>query len=157
VAAVLTALLLTAACRGEAGEGDGMTNPAVSSTASPVRVRLLTADGQPGPAMDVPRVVKSEAEWRAQLTPEQYRIARGKGTERAFCGLFNDHHEDGFYVCVGCGRPHSGPPLNVAARPDGCQRHDGADHRRGRHAEAGVRRCRRDYARQLRRWGRRHG
>lgn len=104
-AAALTALLLTAACRGEAGGGSGMNNPAVSSTASLVRVRSLMADGLPAPAADMPRVVKSDAEWRAQLTPEQYRITRGKGTERAFCGLFNDYHEDGFYVCIGCGLP----------------------------------------------------
>jgi peptide-methionine (R)-S-oxide reductase len=49
------------------------------------------------------KIRKSEAEWRAQLTPEEYRIAREKGTERAFTGRYWDHHEKGVYRCVGCG------------------------------------------------------
>ena len=53
---------------------------------------------------DKPRKVeKSEAEWRAKLTPEQYAVTRGKGTERAFTGRYWDHHEDGTYLCVACG------------------------------------------------------
>ena len=53
---------------------------------------------------DKPRKVeKSEAEWRAKLTPEQYAVTRGQGTERAFTGRFWDHHEDGTYLCVACG------------------------------------------------------
>jgi peptide-methionine (R)-S-oxide reductase len=51
------------------------------------------------------RVVKTDAEWRAELTPEQYRIARQKGTERAFTGEYNDCHEAGTYHCVCCGEP----------------------------------------------------
>lgn len=51
------------------------------------------------------KIVKTDAEWQAQLTPEQYRIARGKGTEPAFCGLLWDHHEAGVYSCVCCGLP----------------------------------------------------
>ena len=53
---------------------------------------------------DKPRKVeKSEAEWRAKLTPEQYAVTRGQGTERAFTGRYWDHHEDGTYLCVACG------------------------------------------------------
>jgi peptide-methionine (R)-S-oxide reductase len=51
------------------------------------------------------KIVKSDAEWRQQLTPEQYRVLRGHGTERAFTGKYADHHEDGVYVCAGCGTP----------------------------------------------------
>ena len=46
---------------------------------------------------------KTEEEWRKQLTPEQYRIAREKGTERAFTGAYNDSKEPGVYRCVCCG------------------------------------------------------
>lgn len=49
------------------------------------------------------KVEKSDAEWRAQLTPEQYEVVRKKGTERAFTGKFWDHHEQGVYTCVACG------------------------------------------------------
>ncbi len=48
---------------------------------------------------------KTEAEWRAQLSPEQYRICRQKGTEPAFTGEYHDCHEPGVYRCVGCGKP----------------------------------------------------
>jgi peptide-methionine (R)-S-oxide reductase len=49
------------------------------------------------------KIVKSEVEWREQLTPEQYQVARRKGTERAFSGAYWDHHEAGIYRCVCCG------------------------------------------------------
>lgn len=53
---------------------------------------------------DKPRAVeKSDAEWRQQLTPQQYEVVRNKGTERAFTGRFWDHHENGVYTCVACG------------------------------------------------------
>ena len=46
---------------------------------------------------------KSDAEWQAQLTPEQYQVARKCGTERAFTGKYWNHHENGTYTCVCCG------------------------------------------------------
>jgi peptide-methionine (R)-S-oxide reductase len=46
---------------------------------------------------------RTEAEWRALLTPEQYRIAREKGTERAFTGQYHDCHDSGIYRCICCG------------------------------------------------------
>lgn len=49
------------------------------------------------------RVQKTEAEWRQQLTPEQYHILREKGTERAFTGQYVDNHDEGMYRCAGCG------------------------------------------------------
>lgn len=51
------------------------------------------------------KIVKTEAEWRKQLTPEQYQVTRGKGTERAFCGIFHDNHREGTYHCVCCDLP----------------------------------------------------
>ncbi len=53
----------------------------------------------------VDRVERSDEEWRRILTDEQYRILRQQGTERAFTGAYWDHHEDGVYVCAGCGQP----------------------------------------------------
>lgn len=52
--------------------------------------------------MDEP-IVKTDEEWRRELTSEQYRVLRQAGTEPAFTGEFWDHHEDGSYTCAGCG------------------------------------------------------
>lgn len=49
------------------------------------------------------RIEKSEAEWKKELSPEQYRILREKGTERAFTGKYWDNYESGKYYCAGCG------------------------------------------------------
>jgi len=51
------------------------------------------------------KIEKSEAEWRKELTDEQFRIARQKGTERAFTGAYWNNKEDGLYTCVCCGQP----------------------------------------------------
>ena len=47
----------------------------------------------------------SEDQWRERLTPEQYRILREKGTERAFTGKYYTEHGEGFYCCAGCKKP----------------------------------------------------
>ncbi len=51
------------------------------------------------------KITKTEAEWRAQLSPEEYHVAREHGTERAFSGRYWNTKEKGTYVCVGCGLP----------------------------------------------------
>lgn len=48
---------------------------------------------------------KSDSEWKAILTPEQFRILRQKGTERPNTGEYEDHDEEGVYSCAGCGTP----------------------------------------------------
>jgi peptide-methionine (R)-S-oxide reductase len=51
----------------------------------------------------IEKVHKTDLEWQAQLTPEQFQVARKKGTERAFTGQYHDHKEKGIYQCVCCG------------------------------------------------------
>lgn len=57
------------------------------------------------PEASVPKkIVKTDAEWRAQLSPEQYHVMREKGTERAFTGKYWDTKDKGVYVCGACGQ-----------------------------------------------------
>jgi peptide-methionine (R)-S-oxide reductase len=69
---------------------------------------LCAGDFPPPPARRVEtmseKVVKSDAEWRKQLSPEQYRVLREKGTERAFTGKYWNHKAQGTYRCGGCGQ-----------------------------------------------------
>lgn len=70
-----------------------------------MKVKVFDAQGELVGPVEVERVEKSDADWKAQLTPEQYLIARGKGTERPFCGTLLDNKREGVYSCVCCGLP----------------------------------------------------
>ena len=101
-----------------------------------MRVKVFNRQGLLVGPVEVAKVVKTDAEWANQLTPDQYEIARGKGTERPFCGTLLDNQRQGVYACVCCGLPlfassskfHSGTgwpsffqPVaeeNVATSPD---------------------------------------
>jgi methionine-R-sulfoxide reductase len=70
-----------------------------------MKVKVFNRQGQLIGPVEMARVVKTDTEWRKQLTPEQYEIARGKGTERPFCGTLLDNKRQGIYSCVCCGLP----------------------------------------------------
>lgn len=80
------------------------------------------------------RIEKTDDEWRAELTPEQFRVLRRAGTEAAFSGALTDNEEPGQYVCAGCGsvlfesqaKFHSGcgwPSFTQPAERDGVTEH----------------------------------
>ena len=70
-----------------------------------MKIRVYNRKGELVGPVESPAVVKTDAEWQRQLTPEQYEVARGKGTERAFCGLLLDNKREGVYTCVCCALP----------------------------------------------------
>ena len=70
-----------------------------------MKVKVFNKQGELVGPVESARVVKSDAEWRKQLTPEQFQIARGKGTEAAFCGTLLDNKLNGVYACVCCDLP----------------------------------------------------
>ncbi len=70
-----------------------------------MKVRVFNASGQLAGPFEVAAVVKTDAEWRSQLTQSQFEIARGKGTEHPFCGTLLDNKRDGVYSCICCRLP----------------------------------------------------
>jgi len=75
------------------------------STTATVVVRFAGPDGSPAAAETMPKVAKTDAEWRRLLTAEQYRVTRSRGTEPAFCGGLLANKEPGIYRCVCCSLP----------------------------------------------------
>ena len=70
-----------------------------------MKVKLYNRTGQLVGPVEVPPVAKSDAEWRKQLTPHQFMVARAKGTERPFCGTLLDNKKTGVYACICCRLP----------------------------------------------------
>ena len=70
-----------------------------------MKVKVFNREGQLVGPVEVARIVKTDMQWRDQLTPEQFEVARGKGTERPFCGTLLDNKRQGVYSCVCCELP----------------------------------------------------
>jgi peptide methionine sulfoxide reductase msrA/msrB len=90
--------------------GCGQADKALSDNLPPppqgsVWVQLEDSEGHRTGRVAVPKIIKTDAEWRAALAPEAYRILRKKGTEAAFCGVLLKQKEPGLYICAGCGLP----------------------------------------------------
>jgi methionine-R-sulfoxide reductase len=82
-----------------------MKDSAPQSKVTQVLVTLDDGKGGVGKPVLVDKVVKTDAEWAAMLTPDQYFVTRAKGTERPFCGTLLDNKKTGTYHCVCCDLP----------------------------------------------------
>ncbi len=97
--ALLVVTILVMAFRNRAhADKSAKTNTPVASQTAPVTP--TTADLAP-----ITKIEKSEAEWKAQLTPAQYSVLRGKGTERAGSSELLNEHRHGVFVCAACDEP----------------------------------------------------
>jgi len=74
----------------------------VLKPAGDVTVERFSAAGKSEGVVRLPMVVKTEAEWKKQLSPGSFYVTRQDGTERAFSGKYADHHADGLYRCICC-------------------------------------------------------
>jgi peptide-methionine (R)-S-oxide reductase len=80
-----------------------LPNPRQPGNGPGVRIVLFRNDGQRGETIQVTKIVKTDAEWQKELTPEEFAVCRKKGTERAFTGRYWKNHDAGLYRCVCCG------------------------------------------------------
>jgi peptide-methionine (R)-S-oxide reductase len=78
------------------------TPAADAKPAGDVTIENFDAGGKSTGKMKVPRIVKTDAEWRKQLGNDSYYVARQEGTERPYSGEYNDNHADGLYRCICC-------------------------------------------------------
>jgi peptide-methionine (R)-S-oxide reductase len=92
---------LIAACQQKGSVPAASSPPAGQRELKPAQIRLYSAAAKGYVMSD--KVVKSPEEWRNQLTPEQFHVAREQGTERAFSGATWNNHEHGIYKCICCG------------------------------------------------------
>ena len=70
-----------------------------------MKLKVFNRQGELVGPVETPHIVKTDAEWRAELTETEFRIARGKDTERPFCGTLLDNKREGVYACVCCDLP----------------------------------------------------
>lgn len=95
-------LLLTGLFVGSITLSGGLAKLAgAASVSAPSPIKVYSAEKRGYITSET--VIKTKEEWKKQLTPEQYYILREKGTERAFTGIYANHHEHGIYRCAACG------------------------------------------------------
>ena len=80
-----------------------IADPRAPGTGARIRIVLFRDNGSRGETVETNKIVKSDEEWKKELSPEEYAVARQKGTERAFSGRYWNHHEHGVYRCACCG------------------------------------------------------
>jgi peptide-methionine (R)-S-oxide reductase len=95
----IIALTLAVTCSSCAVQGN--TGSQAKDNVTTTKITLYSV-AQKGKIMSE-KVVKTDAEWKQQLTSEQYEVTRRKGTERAFTGQYWNNHEKGIYQCICCG------------------------------------------------------
>jgi peptide-methionine (R)-S-oxide reductase len=81
----------------------GAQEPGTAGAIEKVSIAEFTDSGSPTGVASLGKVIKSAAEWKKQLTPEQYEITREAGTERPFANAYDELHAKGLYRCVCCG------------------------------------------------------
>ncbi len=81
------------------------SNPKESATTTPrvVSIEIFSASGKSEKIVNIPKVVKTDEQWRKQLSVQSFKITRRSGTERPFSGEYAKSHGDGLYRCICCG------------------------------------------------------